>query len=328
MQAENVIPEPKTKLGVAAVGVAMGAADVVPGVSGGTMAFIFGVYAPLLQSIKSFDLALIRLVLRGRFADAFRHVNGGFLLPLAIGLGTALLSLAHLISWLLDNHPIPLFAFFFGLVLASIVAVSGHVRWTPALALTGVIGAVVAYQIVRLVPLNMPNDPLTLFLCASVAIMAMILPGISGSFILFILGQYKFVLDAVKSFDIVALIPFAAGAAFGLLAFVRVLLWLLRRYHQQTVTVLVGFMIGSLWKIWPFRETLETVLDPKGHIVPLRERLVLPDFGSGLFGLSLALALFGLVLISVLDHCQTGRNPLMRLLRRTPQTTADGREAR
>lgn len=315
MSSETVIAEPKSKLAVAAVGVAMGAADVVPGVSGGTMAFILGVYDPLLNAIKSINLEFLGMVLRGRFVAAFKHINGGFLLALGSGILVALLSLAHLISWLLEFHPVPLFAFFFGLVLASIIAVSTHVRWNASMAVACVLGTLIAYFIVRLVPMQMPNDPLTLFLCASVAIMAMILPGISGSFILFVLGQYKYVLDAVKSFDVITLLPFVAGVAFGLLAFVRVLSWLLRRHHQVTITLLIGFMIGSLWKIWPFRAVLEVAIDPKGHEIPLRERLLAPDWGSAQFWLSLGLCIAGLFLISTLDHLQTGRNPLIRRLR-------------
>lgn len=301
-------------VGIAGVGVAMGAADVVPGVSGGTMAFILGIYDELLASIKSFNLELVRLLFRGRFRDALEHVNGRFLVALGSGLLGTLISLAHVITWLLDHHPVPLFAFFFGLVLASIVSVSTHVKWNPAMFATCALGAWGAYQIVRLVPMNMPNDAFTLFWSGAIAIMAMILPGISGSFLLFILGQYRFVLEAVKRFDVLTLLPFVIGLVIGIMAFSRVLTWLLHHYRRVTITLLVGFMIGSLWKIWPFREVLESTVNPKGHVIPIREAVVWPDPSSGQFWLSLGLYVLGFVVITVLDNLQSKANPLKKIV--------------
>ncbi|MCM2254988.1 MAG: DUF368 domain-containing protein [Vicinamibacteria bacterium] len=301
-------------VGIAGVGVAMGAADVVPGVSGGTMAFILGIYDELLDAIKSFNLDLVRLLLRGRLRDALEHVNFRFLIALGTGLGTTLLSLAHVITWLLDHHPVPLFAFFFGLVLASIVSVSTHVHWNPAMFATCALGAWGAYRIVRLVPMDMPNDAFTLFWSGAIAIMAMILPGISGSFLLFILGQYRFVLEAVKRFDVLTLIPFVLGIAIGIMAFSRVLTWLLHHYRRVTITLLVGFMIGSLWKIWPFREVLETTVNPKGHVIPIREAVVWPDPSGAQFWLSLGLCVLGFVIITVLDNLQSKANPLKKIV--------------
>jgi putative membrane protein len=306
----------KDYAGIAGVGVAMGAADIVPGVSGGTMAFIFGIYEELLASIKSFNLQLLRLLFAFRIKEGLEHVNWKFLVSLGGGLGGAFMTLAHLISWLLDHHPVPLFAFFFGLVLASIVAVSTHVRWNIPMFIACVAGTGVAYFLVRMVPMDMPNDPFTLFWCSGIAIMAMLLPGISGSFLLFMLGQYKYILDAVKSLDVITLLPVVAGIAVGVMLFSRVLTWLLKRHHQVTITLLVGFMIGSLWKIWPFRMVLETATKPNGEIIPIREAVVLPDLGSGLFWLSLGLCALGFVVISVLDHLQSKANPLMRILGR------------
>ena len=306
----------KDYLGIAGVGVAMGAADVVPGVSGGTMAFILGVYEELLTTIMSFNLRLLRLVFSFKIKEALDHINWKFIVSLGTGLLGALITLAHAISWLLEHQPVPLFAFFFGLVMASIVAVSAHVRWNLSMFVTCILGTAIAYYTVRLVPVAMPNDPLTLFWCAALAIMAMILPGISGSFILFILGQYKYIIDAVKVLDVVTLLPVIAGIAVGIMVFSRVLTWLLKHYHQVTITLLVGFMIGSLWKIWPFRVILETATKPDGEIIPIRETVVLPDFASGLFWLSLGLCVLGFVVISVLDHLQSKANPLMKLLGR------------
>lgn len=301
-------------VGIAGVGVAMGAADVVPGVSGGTMAFILGIYDELLATIKSFNLELVKLLFRFRFKAALEHVNWKFLLSLGVGLGGTLISLAHVITWLLDHHPVPLFAFFFGLVLASIVSVSTHVKWNAAMLATCALGAFGAYKIVRLVPMDMPNDPLTLFWSGAVAIMAMILPGISGSFLLFILGQYRFVMEAVKSFDVITLIPFVLGIAIGIMTFSRVLTWLLNRFRRVTITLLIGFMVGSLWKIWPFRQVLETATNPKGEIVPVREAVVWPDVTSGQFWLSLGLCIAGFVIITVLDNLQSKANPLQKIV--------------
>ncbi len=294
-------------------GAAMGAADVVPGVSGGTMAFILGVYEELIHTIKSFNIKLLRLLFAFRVREALDHVNWKFIIALGGGLGGAVLSLARILSWLLDTHPIPLYAFFFGLVAASIIAVSAHVHWKPSMVATLIAGTLGAYVIVGLVPLDMPNDPLTLFLSGAVAICAMILPGISGSFILLILGQYAFVLNAVKDFDIVALVPAVAGMVVGIMTFSRILSWLLKHYHQVTITLLVGFMLGSLRKIWPFKEVLEYMENRHGDLVPIREVNVLPDFGSGVFWLSLGLCVLGFLLISLLDHMQSRSNPFMRI---------------
>lgn len=304
----------KDYAGIAGIGAAMGAADVVPGVSGGTMAFILGIYDELLATVKSFNLDLVRLLLKFRIKAALDHINWKFLLALGIGLGGTLVSLAHVITYLLDHHPVPLFAFFFGLVLASIVAVATHVKWNAAMIATCALGAIAAYKIVRLVPMNMPNDPLTLFWSAAIAIMAMILPGISGSFLLFILGQYRFVMEAVKKLDVVTLLPFALGAAIGIMAFSRVLTWLLNHYRRVTITLLVGFMIGSLWKIWPFREVIEFVEKKPGELLPIRETVVWPDALNGQVVLSIVLCIAGFALITWLDRLQSSANPLKKIV--------------
>ena len=298
-------------------GVTMGSADVVPGVSGGTMAFIMGVYQELIDAIKAFDLEVVKLLLRLRLREATERVPWRFLLALGAGIGTAILSLAGIITWLLEHHPIYLYSFFFGLVLASIVAIGVHIHWSGNAVATLVAGTVLAYWVVGLVPVQMPHDPLTLFLSGMVGITAMILPGISGSFILLILGQYAFVLGAVKSFDVVTLLPFGAGLVVGITGFARILSWLLHHYHQMTITLLVGFMIGSLRKIWPFKETLETMIDRHGDEVPILQRNVLPDFASGEFWISLALCVTGFILIRFLDGLRDERNPFVRTVEET-----------
>ncbi len=297
-------------------GIAMGIADIIPGVSGGTMAFILGIYEDLLNAIKSFDLEVIRLALRFQFKRILDHVPWQFLITLLLGIGAAFFSLAHAISWLLENEPVYLFAFFFGLILASILAIGALIRWKAQTIITLIIGTIVAFVIVGMVPLDMPHDPLTLFLSGSVAIMAMILPGISGSFILLILGQYDYILDAVKTLDIFTLLPVALGAGVGIIAFSRILSWLLKHYHELTITVLVGFMIGSLRVIWPWKETLTTYIDRHGVEVPLAQQNVMPNLLSPEFLIALLLCLLGFLLVSMLDHLQSRANPFFRLVGR------------
>ncbi len=294
-------------------GVTMGAADVVPGVSGGTMAFIMGVYQELIDAIKSVDLGVLKLLLRFRFKEVLEQVPWRFLVTLVSGIGIAILALARVITWLLEQHPVLLYAFFFGLVLASIVAISVHVKWSPSAVATLVAGTGIAYWIVGWVPLQMPHDPLTIFLSASVAIMAMILPGISGSFILLILGQYVYVLNAVKALDILTLLPFAAGIVVGVTAFARVLSWLLHNYHQMTLTLLVGFMIGSLRKIWPFKETLETMVDRHGEVVPILERNILPELGSSQTWIALGLCVAGFLAVRILDGLRGEKSSFVQM---------------
>ncbi|MBP1467808.1 DUF368 domain-containing protein [Candidatus Chloroploca sp. M-50] len=315
MNSEDTSPHrPFSALRLFLTGFAMGIADLIPGVSGGTMAFILGIYEQLLDAIKSFNVRLLQLLGQRQWREAFGQIPWMFLIPLGLGIGVAIISMARTMRFLLENYPVYLFAFFFGLILASIIAVGATVRWTPTSLVALVVGTVAAFLIVGLVPLNMPNDPLTLFLSGIVAIMAMILPGISGSFILLILGQYTYVLNAISEFNLLAIIPLGLGAVVGLLGFARVLSWLLNHYHGVTVAVLVGFMIGSLRKIWPWKEILETTLDRHGEIVPLRERNILPDFAGPEFWIALLLAMIGFFLLSFIDHLQTGSNPIFRRL--------------
>jgi putative membrane protein len=187
-----------------------------------------------------------------------------------------------------------------------------------------VLGAVVALLIVIQIPLTMPHDPLTLFLSSAIAIVAMILPGISGSFILLILGQYETVINAVRTLDVLTLLPVAAGSIVGLLSFARLLSWLLNRYEQGTIAVLVGFMIGSLWKIWPWKNVLEWRTNSHGEQMPLVETNALPDFGAPPFWVALGLCIVGFLLVSLLDHLQSKDNPVFRLGRsRRPIATAE-----
>jgi len=240
----------KERGGIALKGVLMGAADVVPGVSGGTIAFVTGIYDRLLAAISTFDLAWFRSFFTGRFREAFGRVPWGFLLPLVAGIAFSIFSLARGVSWLLEHQPRELWSFFFGLVLASTWVVASEIRprnlgfWAWLLA-----GTVGAYLLVGLIPVSTPTAFWFTFLSGAVAATAMILPGISGSFILVLLSQYHRMLEAVKGLDLFVLIFFASGAFMGLVSFSRVLKWLLARFHLQTLAVLCGFMLGSLRRV-------------------------------------------------------------------------------
>lgn len=290
----------KRHLYVAFTGLAVGAADVVPGVSGGTMAFVMGLYEELVEALKSFDGRMARRLARLRVAEALAPVPWSFLTMLGGGMAAAVLTLAEPIGWLLDHRPTPLFGFFFGLVLASIVTVGAQVRWSPAPALCLLLGSGGSYLLVGLVPLAMPHDAPTLFLSGAAAITAMILPGVSGSFVLLVLGQYEFVIDAVRHRDFLALAPLALGCAAGILAFVRVLSWLLRRRRETTIALLIGFMVGSLRRIWPFKA------DPADPGASLGQVNVLPDPDPA-FWLALSLCLLGFLLVYALSRLEPGR---------------------
>lgn len=239
---------------LAAKGFCMGAADVVPGVSGGTMAFILGIYEELIDAIRSIDLNVIKLILTFRIKEALDKVPWRFLLSVGAGILTAIFTLAKLISYLLHNHPVFIWSFFFGLVLASIISVKKRIdRWTPLLVVAAAAGAAGAYFLVGLVPMETPSALWFIFLSGAVAICAMILPGISGSFILVLLGKYHHILEAVNNRDFFTLIVFSLGAACGLFFFSRFLSWLLNRHHNITIAVLCGLMLGSLRKVWPWK---------------------------------------------------------------------------
>jgi putative membrane protein len=295
-------------LGVAARGFLMGSADVVPGVSGGTMAFILGIYEELINSIRAIARGpFLNALRRGRIGAALAAVNTPFLLSLVIGIFAAIVLLAPGIEWLLRNRPVYIWSFFFGLVLASVVSVSKRIpRWTPALIVALLIGAVGAYFLVGLVPVATPSTWWFLFASGALAICAMILPGISGSFILVLLGKYQELVAAVNQRDIVTLFWPALGAFIGLVTFAQLLGWLFRRYHDMTVAVLTGFMLGSLRKVWPWKEVVDSITDRHGEIIPTVERNLMPSLmvdGSfnGEVGIALLLALIGLVVVIGID---------------------------
>ena len=258
-------------------GMGMGGADVVPGVSGGTIAFITGIYEELLNSIKSIDKNAIQLLLGGKITALWKHINGKFLITLFSGIFVSVFSLAKLIHYLLNNHPIQLWSFFLGLIIISSLLVSREInRWKTQVVISGIAGILIAYFITEATPATTPDNYLFIFLSGAIAICAMILPGISGSFILLILGKYEFIIESIKDVNILVIVVFGLGCVVGLLSFSRLVSWLLNKYHDITIAILAGFMIGSLNKIWPWKETLSTRLNNKGEFVPLVQKNIWP----------------------------------------------------
>ncbi|MGB9500475.1 MAG: DUF368 domain-containing protein [Dissulfuribacterales bacterium] len=242
-------------------GVCMGAADTIPGVSGGTIALITGIYEDLLSAIKSADMKMIRRLLRLDLKGALAEVHTRFILSLFFGIGIAVFSIARLMHYLLVNHPVTTWSLFLGLIAASILVVGRQVKgWTPGIGLSFLLGAVAAYVIVNLMPATTPEDLWFVFFAGVCAICAMILPGISGAFILVILGKYEFIMATVKDPFILTnaeiIVVFIAGCGVGLAGFSRFLRYLLQKHHSLTMALLTGLMLGSMRKVWPWKETM------------------------------------------------------------------------
>lgn len=286
----------KDYLFLALKGMAMGAADVVPGVSGGTIAFIVGIYDELINSIKSINAHSIKLLFTGKIAAFWKAINANFLCALLLGIAISVFSLAKLITYLLENEPVLVWSFFFGLVLASTWFVSKDIKeWNWKTILGFIIGAIVAYYITIATPAETPKNLLFIFFCGAIAICAMILPGISGSFILVLLGKYFYIMGAINSLDLVVLGVFAVGAFLGITSFSRVLSYALKHFRNITLAVLTGFMLGSLNKVWPWKNKLETFVD--GHSVILESN----TYPNETVGEAVALMVVGFVLVYVLE---------------------------
>ncbi|MFT5511692.1 MAG: putative membrane protein [Bacteroidia bacterium] len=259
-------------------GMAMGAADVVPGVSGGTIAFITGIYDDLLASINSINLKTLKQLRTDGIAAVWKTINGNFLVALVSGIALSFLSLAKLFKHLLEHHPSLVWAFFFGLVIGSIYLVSKMVgKWDWKTILGTVIGTAISFYLTIIQPGGEANTMGFIFLSGAIAICAMILPGVSGSFILLILGVYYPMLDAVSNLDIKFIAVLGAGAIVGLLSFSKFLKWLLDNYYSITVSILLGFLIGSLNKLWPWKHTISTRLNSHNIEVPFIQENVLPS---------------------------------------------------
>ena len=281
----------------------MGSADIVPGVSGGTMALILGIYERLLEAIRSFDRAWLKELLGLRITAALARNDLGFLLPLAGGILLALLFFTRVVPLptLIVTHPELVYGLFFGLILASVVVLMGEVEnYGVREVLWALAGTVVGFAVVNLVPVATPNAAWFIFLCGFVAISAMLLPGISGSFILLILGKYAYIIDALGSFDVGVILAFTLGAFSGLIAFSRAIVWLLHHYHQATLLVIKGILIGSLWVIWPFQERIYETVRGKARLIGAQP--VWPGAIDETVVLSAALAVAGFVLVMVIHR--------------------------
>ncbi|MBN3564157.1 DUF368 domain-containing protein [Amphritea spongicola] len=290
-------------------GMLMGAADAVPGVSGGTIAFITGIYEELINSIKSVDAEALKMLFSGQIRNAWNHINGSFLLVLVLGIVTSIATVASSVLFLLDTYPVMLWAFFFGLILASCWLVMTQIdHWNVTLTITFVVGAMLAYLVTSITPTEIEPTALAVFLSGMVAICAMILPGISGSFILLIIGMYTPVLGAVKAFDVQVLGLFLAGCVVGISGFSRVLSWMFAHYKMATLAILAGFMLGSLNKIWPWKYTTAYTINRHGEQIPLAQDNVLPLSYQALTGepsylyASLALMVLGGAIVLLMER--------------------------
>jgi putative membrane protein len=290
-------------------GIGMGAADVIPGVSGGTIAFITGIYEELLSSIKNLPVACKTLISsKFNFRLFWKEANGNFLTALLLGIGISIFSLAKLMTYLLANHPIPVWSFFFGLILASVWFVLKDIdKWKPSYCVSLICGIAAGYLITVISPSETPDDLWFIFLSGAIAICAMILPGISGSFILLLMGKYAYILAALQRFDMLVISVFSAGAIIGIISFSHFLSWLLKNFHFLTIAFLAGIMFGSLNKIWPWKQVLESTTNSHGEVIPLLEKNILPNTYSeinnspSLFLYAIAIMAAGFLIIFAID---------------------------
>jgi putative membrane protein len=286
-------------------GMAMGAADVVPGVSGGTIAFISGIYEELLAAISNLNFKLLKILKTDGIKAAWKQVNGSFLLVLFIGIFISIFSLAKTIKWLLENEPILLWSFFFGLVLASIIYIGKQIsKWNVKIIILFILGISFGYVVTIMPPINVGEiNYFFLIFAGAIASCAMILPGISGSYILLLLGVYPIVMTAITVKDYKIIGAIAIGVLIGLLSFARVLKWLFSNYKNQMLIVLTGVMLGSLNKVWPWKVAISTYKDSHGVTKPLVEQSILPvSFdGDPKLMLAIVLAIVGFSLILLME---------------------------
>jgi putative membrane protein len=284
-------------------GMAMGAADVVPGVSGGTIAFISGIYEELLESISNINFKLLKTLKSAGIKAAWKQVNGSFLLALFIGIFISIISLAKTIKWLLENESVLLWSFFFGLVLASIIYIGKQVEiWNAKIIILFILGISFGYAVTVIPPTNVGDiNYLFLVFAGAIASCAMILPGISGSYILLLIGAYPIVMTAITTKDYKIIGAIAVGVIVGLLSFSKLLKWLFQNYKNEMLIVLTGIMLGSLNKVWPWKEAISTYIDRHGVTKPLVEQSISPFSFNGdpklMLAIILAIVGFGLILL-------------------------------
>ncbi len=282
----------------------MGIADVIPGVSGGTIAFIFGIYQQLINSIRLLDIKFLRLFISGQIVKSFFYVNGTFLSPLFLGIISAIILLSKIALWLLAHHPVLIYAFFFGLILATVPIIFYKIKRNSYVHLILLIlSALATFFLVQMSPVTTPDSGWFIFLSGSLAICAMILPGISGAFILLLLGKYEFLLHAIHQRDLWVIFIFSCGMLIGIISFVRLLEFVFKRYHDQTIAILSGFVLGSLNKIWPWKEVVRWLQTPSGKMIPLTESNIVPVVDQQLF-VALILMVGGFVVAYLLNHSQ------------------------
>ena len=268
---------PREYVLLALKGMGMGAADVIPGVSGGTIAFITGIYTELIASLKSISSSLTRDLLSFSLKEFWKSINGNFLVALLSGILLSIIGLTRLVLFLLENYPIQLWSFFFGLIIASAIIVFLKIEtWNFKVIISAIAGVIIAYAITEASPVETPTGYWFIFLSGFIAICAMILPGISGSFILLLMGKYEYILSALKELKIAVIVVFAIGCVSGLLTFSHILTWLLKKYHDIAVALLAGFMVGSLNKVWPWKITLTTFVNSEGEVKPVIQDNILP----------------------------------------------------
>jgi len=295
-------------------GIAMGAADVVPGVSGGTIAFISGIYQELIDSINGINISLIKTLKKEGIKATWKQANGSFLLALLTGIGISILTFSKIITHLLETQPIMVWSFFFGLIIASVLLIWKQITSLKLVSILAlIIGVILAYYITIIKPVSSPESYSYLFLSGFIAIIAMILPGISGAFILLLMGSYESVIGTINQFrealtqmntelistSLMKLGAFAIGAIIGLKTFSKILHWMFEHHKNTTLAMLIGFMIGSLNKVWPWKQVLETRINSHGKTVPFLEKSILPqDFnGDAQIILAVLLAILGFLVI-------------------------------
>jgi len=280
----------------------MGAANVIPGVSGGTMALILGIYEELINAIRSINLKFLRRITHFNIKEELSSVSWPFLLPVGLGVLLATFSLAEVLSWLLDSYPVIVWSFFFGLILSSVITVSRVIKqWRIPTIVAIAVGTITAYGLFGVIPVSTPNAPWFIFVSGFIAICAMILPGISGAYILVLLGKYHYILEALNNKDFFTLFIIGAGALVGLISFAQILGWLLKRYHDLTMAILIGLMLGSLRKIWPWKETVTTFIDSHGKEIPSLQSNIIPSSFTSEVVCALFFMLIGILVIWGLD---------------------------
>ncbi|MBF0224363.1 MAG: DUF368 domain-containing protein [Desulfobacterales bacterium] len=286
-------------------GVCMGTADIIPGVSGGTIALITGIYTDLLDAIKSVNINFIKNLARFNLKEAISIIHIRFLVALLSGIGLAIMSLSHLMNYLLKSHPVPTWSLFLGLIAASIIILAKKVEeWFWKTWLAFLIGTFLGYYIVGMIPVETPNTMLFIFFSGMIAICAMILPGISGAFLLLILGKYELIISCLKNPFVIdnlfVIFIFAGGCIVGITGFSRVMSFLLKNYYSVTISLLTGLMLGSMRKIWPWKITTETK-EIAGKIYVISEKNILPQSIDKLVIFACILALIGFMLVFIIE---------------------------